>query len=155
MATRLSRRGIREPCHGWPLDLGTTDASTRTNGPSRTPQASVTSPRRIGSTIVQIGKCIYPRFWGGRRRRGWARGADDRQSVWWSGVDTAIAEPPIEGGTPAWADPVVAADHLGVPHRRRGAGSGQALPRRTADRRVVGGCRGRGGGDDRRGSRLP
>ena len=25
-----------------------------------------------------------------------AHGADDRQSVWWSGVDTAIAEPPMK-----------------------------------------------------------
>jgi hypothetical protein len=29
------------------------------------------------------------------------------------------------------------------------------FPGRTADRRVVGGCRGRGGGDDRPGTRLP
>lgn len=49
-ATGLSRRGIQEPCHGWPLSLGT-------NGLSRTPQVSATSPHRIGSTIVQIGKC--------------------------------------------------------------------------------------------------
>ena len=60
------------------------------------PKTSEMSPHRVGSTIVQIGKCIYPKFWGGRLRRGWARAADDRQSVWWSGVDTAIAEPPMK-----------------------------------------------------------
>ena len=55
------------------------------------------------SVMLVTGRCLVERCWRGDRR-----GAD-------------------EGATPARAGPVVAVDHLGVPHRRRGAGTGQSL----------------------------
>jgi hypothetical protein len=70
--------------------------------------------------------------------------------VFGGGVDPAIAEAPMKAQPRLGAGPLVTADHLGVPPRRRGALTGQSLASTsTAARRVVGGCRGRGGGDDR------
>ena len=94
----------------------------------------------MGSTIVQIGKWIYPGFWGGPRR-GCVRDDGNRQGVWRSGVDTAIAEAPMKaqrrlGLALSWPR-ITSAFVIDVAVLV----AGQSLPRRTAQRRVVGGCR--------------
>jgi hypothetical protein len=58
-AARLTGRGIGEPCHCWPLVLGTKDASTRISGPQQG-SANALTPHCIGSAIAQIRETHLP-----------------------------------------------------------------------------------------------
>src|SRR4051794_22032569 len=58
---RLTGRGIGEPCHCWPLVLGTKDASTTRNSGLQRGSANAVTPHRIGSAIAQIREIHLPR----------------------------------------------------------------------------------------------